>query len=156
MRPNTHNLLAGALFVAIGGWFAASALVNLPVGTAQQMGPGYFPLALASLLVVLGVAIAAQGFGRPTVALNDIPWRGVVLILAAPILFALFIERLGIAPTVFLVVGLTCFASRRMTVARALAIAAVLTLLCLVIFKLGLGIPAPTFGRWLGGLIGGA
>jgi putative tricarboxylic transport membrane protein len=156
MRPNTHNLFAGALFVAIGGWFAASALVNLPVGTAQQMGPGYFPLALASVLIVLGLAIALQGLGRPAVALGNIPWRGVVLILAAPVLFALFIERLGVAPTVFLVVLLTCFASRRMTLPRALAIAAALALLCLLIFKLGLGIPAPIFGRWLSGLIGGA
>ena len=151
MRPNTHNLLAGALFVAIGGWFAASALISLPVGTAQQMGPGYFPLALASVLIVLGVALAVQGVGRPTVALGNIPWRGVVLILAAPLLFALFIERLGIAPAVFFVVLLACFASRRMTVVRALAIAATLALLCVLIFKLGLGIPAPTFGRWLGG-----
>jgi hypothetical protein len=149
MRPNTHNLLAGALFVAIGGWFAASALINLPVGTAQHMGPGYFPLALAVLLIALGLAIALQGIGRPAVALSSVPWRGVIFILAAPILFALFIERLGIAPTVFVVVLLACFASRRMTVPRAFAIAASLTLLCLLIFKLGLGIPAPTFGRWL-------
>jgi putative tricarboxylic transport membrane protein len=149
MRRNTHNLLAGALFVAIGGWFAASALINLPVGTAQQMGPGHFPLALASLLIVLGVAIALQGIGRPALALSNVPWRGIVLILAAPILFALFIERLGIAPTVFLVVLIACFASRRMTIARALVIAAALALLCVLIFKLGLGIPAPTFGRWL-------
>jgi hypothetical protein len=32
----------------------------------------------------------------------------------------------------------------------AFTIAAALTLLCVLIFKLGLGIPAPTFGRWLG------
>ena len=143
MRPNTQNLLAGTLFVAIGAAFAATSLLNLPVGTAQQMGPGYFPL-------VLGLAIAAQDFGRPSVALTRIPWRGVVLILAAPLLFGVLITRLGIAPTVFLVVFVSSFASRRMTVWRALVIAVALTVLCWLIFKLGLGIAAPTFGPWLG------
>jgi hypothetical protein len=155
LRIDVGNLLSGLVFIAIGGWFAASALVNLPLGTPQQMGPGLFPLALAGILVALGAAIAVQGWGRARVRLAPVrlaavPWRGAVLILIAPVLFGALLGGLGLAPAVFVAATVSCFASRRMTLPAALSVAFGLALLCALVFKLGLGIAAPLFGRWLG------
>jgi hypothetical protein len=150
LRIGVGNLLSGLIFVAVGGWFTASALLNLPLGTPQQMGPGLFPLALAAILIVLGLAIVLQGWGEASARLAPVPWRGVVLILIAPILFGALLQGLGLAPAVFLAATISCFASRRMTLASALAIGFGLAVLCAAIFKLGLGIAVPLFGRWLG------
>jgi hypothetical protein len=150
MRIALGNVLSGLVFVAIGAWFGTSALVNLPLGTPQQMGPGLFPLGLAAILMGLGLAIAAQGLGRAPRPLAAVPWRGVVLILAAPILFGALLQGLGLAPAVFVAALVACFASCRMKLPHAVAIAFGLSLLCTLIFKLGLGIAVPLFGRWLG------
>jgi hypothetical protein len=149
LRIDVSNLLSGAIFIAIGAWFAGNAFVNLPVGTAQQMGPGFFPLALSGILIVLGLAIGAQAIGADSPITASVPWRGLILILAAPILFGLVINGLGLGPTVFLTSIVAAYASRRMTLFRALGIAGGLTVLCVLIFKVGLGVSVPTLGPWL-------
>ena len=149
MRIDASALLSGAIFIVIGAWFAGSALINLPVGHAREMGPGYFPLALSGILIALGLAIAAQGFGRITTLAGNVPWRGVLFILTAPILFGAVINGLGMAPTVLITSLVAAYASRRMTFLRALAIAAGLTAVCVLIFKIGLGVSIPAFGPWL-------
>src|SRR5690606_8490719 len=52
-RPMTFNrsdLGAGAIFIAIGLGFAAITLLELDIGTARRMGPGYFPIMLSGIL----------------------------------------------------------------------------------------------------------
>ena len=53
------NALCGALFVATGLFFFVQSL-GLEIGTAFKMGPGYFPLVLSGILVLLGLIIAAS------------------------------------------------------------------------------------------------
>ena len=53
------DLSAGAIFIAIAAFFLSSAWLNLEIGTSFRMGPGYFPVALAVLLLVLGGAFGA-------------------------------------------------------------------------------------------------
>lgn len=57
------DLLAGAIFVALGGAFAYTAS-TYDVGSLRAMGPGYFPLALGLVLAALGVVIMAVGLFR--------------------------------------------------------------------------------------------
>jgi hypothetical protein len=57
------DLLAGAIFVALGGGFAYTAS-TYEVGSLRTMGPGYFPLALGLVLAALGVVIMAVGLFR--------------------------------------------------------------------------------------------
>jgi hypothetical protein len=62
-RDARRDLLAGGTFVAIGLAFAAAAS-RYQLGSALQMGPGYYPLVLGGLLVVLGIAVAVEGMLR--------------------------------------------------------------------------------------------
>lgn len=57
------DLLAGLIFIALGGAFAYTAS-TYEVGSLRAMGPGYFPLALGLVLAALGVVIMAVGLLR--------------------------------------------------------------------------------------------
>ena len=60
MQRSLKNLLAGAIFVAFGLAFAIAA-ANYDLGSALKMGPGYIPLVLGGVLVLLGAIIVAEG-----------------------------------------------------------------------------------------------
>jgi hypothetical protein len=62
-RDPRPDLLAGGTFVAVGLAFAVASS-RYELGSALQMGPGYYPLVLGGLLVALGVGVAAEGLFR--------------------------------------------------------------------------------------------
>ena len=150
MTVNIRDIGAGLIFIAIGILFGLGS-IGLEIGTALRMGPGYFPLVLAGLLVGLGLVILAHGFGHPTTGGLAIPWRGLVLILVAPVVFGLTIRGLGLVPAVMLVVLISAFASQLMSVLLALVLSVALTLFCVLVFSFGLGLPLRLFGPWLVG-----
>jgi len=55
------DFLAGILFVAFGLFFLYEAL-NYSVGNVRRMGPGWFPIAVASILVGAGAIIFLKSF----------------------------------------------------------------------------------------------
>lgn len=62
MKPfaiDRANGICAALFIAFGACFALQSL-GLEIGTAFRMGPGYFPLILAIVLILLGAVILVQ------------------------------------------------------------------------------------------------
>ncbi len=149
-RYSLKNLLAGLIFVGFGLAFGYAAS-NYPIGTALRMGPGYFPIILAVIMVVLGTIIVVQSFreGTDEIALGAIPWRGLVLLIGALVFFGLTVRGLGLLPSLFVTVFLAGFASRSNGFLGALVLAAGLTALCMVIFVWALGLPLPLFGPWL-------
>lgn len=150
MQEATRDVLAGLTFVAFGLAFAVVA-ASYELGTALRMGPGYFPLVLGGLLALLGVLIIAKGFlAGEGGAIGAIPWRGLVLILAAVLVFGLTVRGLGLVPSTFVTALMSAFASRRTGPVGALLISVGLTLLCVLVFVLALGLRLALFGPWLG------
>jgi Tripartite tricarboxylate transporter TctB family len=145
---NHRDLLLGAIFALIGAGFVIASR-GLELGTAQRMGPGFFPLLLASVLVLLGVAIAAQLFFTVEQPLGQVPWRGLVLILAAPVLFGITVRGLGLVGAVALAVATSTFASRRAGLMLGGFLTLGLTIFCVLVFSYGLGLPIPLRGPWL-------
>lgn len=142
------NALCGALFVAIGLFFLSGSL-GLEIGTAFRMGPGYFPMLLSAVLILLGIVIliqAARVGGEPV---GPVAWRGMLLILPAPIIFGLTVRGLGFVPAVFVTAFVASFASTRMTPVMALVLAALLAVFSVAVFSYGLGLPYERFGPWL-------
>lgn len=151
-RAGIRDVLSGLIFVGFGAAFGYAA-TGYPLGTAFRMGPGYFPLVLAGALVVLGIAILVKGV---TAAASDtpigaVPWRGAVFILGALVYFGATIRGLGLVPALFGAALLSALASRQNAPTAAVVIAVALTLGCVAIFHLGLGVSVPLFGPWLGG-----
>ena len=150
MIANRKDLSAGLLFIAIAGLFAAGT-IDLDLGTPLKLGPGAFPLLLAGVLALLGLVILAQAFRTPGTDIVAIPWRGIILIVVAPVIFGLTVRGLGLVAAIALVVAVSAFASRRMSLKLAIALVVGLTIFCVLVFNIGLGLPARLFGPWLGG-----
>ena len=142
------NGLCGALFVAVGIFFAVQSL-GLEIGTAFRMGPGYFPLVLASVLVLLGLVILVEALRFESEPVGPLAIRGMLFILPAPILFGLTIRGLGFVPAIFLTALTASFASHRMRPGMALVLASCVTLFAVAVFSYALGLPFPRFGPWL-------
>ena len=142
------NGLCGAIFVGIGAFFAVQSL-GLEIGTAFRMGPGYFPLVLAGVLILLGAIILFQAVRAASEPIGPLAIRGILFILPAPILFGLTIRGLGFVPSIFLTALLASFASHRMRPGMALVLASGVTLFAVAVFSYALGLPFPRFGPWL-------
>ncbi len=133
---NVRDLMAGTLMLLLGVG-AAFQSRQYRIGTLSHMGPGFFPLCLGVLLAFIGAAILLQAL-RP--ALSHAPftfraeWRGWFCILAGLGSFGLLGEFAGILPATFATVFISALGDRDNTLASAFAIAAVMTLICFVVF----------------------
>lgn len=144
------DLLAGAIFVLAGAYFALESL-NYEVGTAFRMGPGFMPLLLGSVLAALGLGVAASGWKKPDREASDpLPWRGGLLIIGSIIFFAVTIRGLGFVPVTLITSFAAAMASRLNSPLFSVILAVALTVLCTAIFVIGLGLTVPWFGPWLG------
>ncbi|MDK3258007.1 tripartite tricarboxylate transporter TctB family protein [Blastococcus capsensis] len=150
MHGARKDLLAGAVFVIFGLAFAITSS-TYEVGSALRMGPGYFPLVLGSVLVLLGILIAVKGFvAGDTGELGPVPWKATVLIVAALLFFGFTVRGLGMVPSLLVAVFLTALAGRNARVIPSAVIAASLTALSILIFVIVLQLRLPYFGPWLG------
>ena len=143
------DALAGILFIAFGLLFGVQSL-GLELGTAFRMGPGYFPLVLSGILILLGLAITASAIhDRGSEGIGTLAWRGVLFILPAPIFFGLTVRGLGFVPAIFLTTLIAALASLKMRLHWALLLAAGVTIFATLVFSYGLGLPFRRFGPWL-------
>lgn len=139
---------AGVLFILFGLFFGVQSL-GLDLGTAFRMGPGYFPLILSGVLILLGAVILAGSLGATPQEFGAMAWRGMLFILPAPIVFGLTVRGLGFVPSIFLTAFVAGFASLKMSPPRALALAVAITIFSTLVFSYGLGLPFRRFGPWL-------
>lgn len=152
--PDRRDAAAGAIFIALGALFALGTR-ELDMGTPLRMGPGFFPLLLAVLLMLLGATITIKAFVSgpdPHAAPSaSVPWRGIALIVAAPVAFGLTLSGLGLMGAVALAVAISSFASRKMDLSLAVMLVVGLTGFCVLVFHYGLNLPLRLVGPWLGG-----
>lgn len=147
----SKDLLAGLIFIGFGLAFGYASL-DYQIGTAFRMGPGYFPLVLSVIIVVLGVVILVQSIlaGPDETPMGDFPWLGLVLIIGGLVFFGFTVRGLGLVPSLFITTFMSASASRQTSLVGALLIAALLTVISILIFVWALGLPLRTFGPWLG------
>lgn len=151
MHGARKDLLAGAVFVGFGLAFAITSS-TYEVGSALRMGPGYFPLVLGSVLVLLGIAIAIKAFvAGEGDDLGPVPWKALVLVVAALLFFGFTVRGLGLVPSLLVTVFLTALAGRNARVIPAAVIAVSLTALSILIFVIVLQLRLPYVGPWLQG-----
>tara|TARA_R110002020_G_scaffold36451_3_gene109607 strand:+ start:1479 stop:1943 length:465 start_codon:yes stop_codon:yes gene_type:complete len=147
---STKDLVSGGIFVLAGAYFALEAL-NYDVGTAFRMGPGFMPLLLGTVLALLGLGVAASGWKKPDAeAQLAPPWRAMLLIIGVVLFFGATIRGLGFVPVVFVSAFASALASRHNSPVFALLLAVTLTVMCTLIFVIGLGMSVSWFGPWLG------
>ena len=145
---NKTDAAAGILFIIVGLIFGVQAL-GMDLGTSLRMGPGYFPLVLAGILVGLGLLILASAFRSVAEEMSAHAWRGMLFILPAPIFFGLTVRGLGFVPSIFVTTLIASMASLKMKFAPALLLSIGVTVFCTLVFSFALGLPFRRFGPWL-------
>ncbi|MFC4111699.1 tripartite tricarboxylate transporter TctB family protein [Nonomuraea zeae] len=149
-RRSFPDVLAGGIFILIGGAFVVGAL-GYELGTPLRMGPGAFPLLVGVLVAAMGLAIVIKGLiAGEVISFGPIPWRAVGVIVLAVLFFGFTVRGLGFVPTSAVTALLTTLASTRVRPLTALAVAAGLTLASTLIFVVGLQLRIPLWGPWLG------
>ncbi len=149
-KRSCQDLFAGGIFIVIAAIFAVEGS-RYEFGTPLQMGPGFFPVVLALILAVLGVVILVIGLRNPPEPVDgEVPWRSIALICTSLAVFAAGARSLGLVPVVLICTFMAALASRQNTVQSSAVIAAVMAVLCFLIFKGGLGVTIPTFGPLFG------
>ena len=143
------NGVCGALFIAFGAFFAYQSFFEMDLGTTFKMGPGYFPLVLAAMLIILGAIILVEATRVEGEPIGDIAWRGMMFILPAPVFFGLTVRGLGFVPSIFVTTLIAAFASTRMGVLPALLLSVGVTIFSVAVFSYALGLPFQRFGPWL-------
>lgn len=147
-KINKADFAAGLLFVLFGAAFGLVAL-GLDMGTTFRMGPGYFPMVLAVILMLLGLAIIYSAVGSVGEAVGAYAWRGMVFILAAPIFFGLTVRGLGFVPSIFFTTLIAAFAGLKLRPIHAVGLAIAVTIFTTLVFSVALGLPFRRFGPWL-------
>ena len=129
-----QDLLGGVLSVAFGGFVLVHTL-SYPMGSALRMGPGFFPAVLGGLIIILGVALTLHGFkariARSPAVIN---LRPVAAIGAAITVFALTLERFGLAPATVALIVISSLAAPRFRPVRTAILALAMTAAVYVIF----------------------
>jgi Tripartite tricarboxylate transporter TctB family len=135
---------AGALFIAIGA-FAVIVAINYPMGTAARMGPGYFPRALGSLLMILGAVSVLRSFREAGAPIMRWKFRPIIVALGSTVIFGLMLQYVGLAlSTVFLVVASSA-ASHEFRPLESLIVGVCMAVLCTGVFVYGINIQVPVW-----------
>jgi hypothetical protein len=144
MIRNPKDFWAGLLFAAFG--VAAIVIAaNYPLGTAARMGPGYFPRMLGMLLVLLGAVLAVRGMRRPGPRLPGWHWRPLLVVLGSVVVFAVIVTRVGLLLSTVALIFAASMASREFRPREALVSGALLALLAVGVFVVGLKLQLPVW-----------
>jgi putative tricarboxylic transport membrane protein len=134
----SKDFLAGLMFLAFG----VAALYfgrHLAVGTGVRMGPGYVPRALSFILMGLGGIISVLALVNGSERIEAPKWKPITLVTIGIICFALLFERAGMLPALIVLVAISSFAGEGFKLTEVIGNMVVLTILCIIVFKVGLG-----------------
>lgn len=135
-----RDFFAGVIFLLFG---LCAVLMGrgYPVGTARNMGAGYFPVVLGALLVLLGTVISIKSLMIAGEKLENIGLRPMLLVLLAIGVFAGSVDSLGIVAATILMTVIGAAASPESRWREVVVLTLVLLGLAVGAFTYGLGLP---------------
>ncbi len=142
------DAVAGLLFIAIGLVFGLVGL-DYGIGQLRRFQPGFFPVVVASALVIVGVFTALKGLRTQDDAITGWSPRALV-VLGAVVLFALLIQPLGLLLTVAVTSLIASIAGHHRFDLQAVALAAALGVASWLVFVLLLNVPVRLFPAMFG------
>ena len=141
-----RDFFAGGLLVLIG---SAAVLegTTYDIGTLMRMGPGFMPVSLGGILVILGIFIAGSaavtGDDDQRVFTKKPQWLSWLCIIGGPFLFIVLGIYGGLIPATFACVFVSAFADRTATLKSSFVLAAATTVVAIVLFDYLLQIQFP-------------
>jgi hypothetical protein len=120
--------------------------LNYPMGTSRNMGPGYFPFAVGSVLAVLGVIITATAFKFEGQGIGSFAWRPMIFLSAGFALFGLAIGRIGYVLAFLSLIVICAAAGKEFRWKEVVIMSVILVVGCWALFIWGLKLPLFLFG----------
>lgn len=144
----TRDYYGGALMLLIGIGAVVKGL-GYQVGSLTHMAAGFFPVALGTILALLGVAIAgcagiSPRSNEPEAQLAP-EWRGWICILSSIVAFVILGKYGGLLPATFAIVFISALGDRENSILGAALLAMGISVLCVLIFWWALKLQFPLF-----------
>lgn len=155
------DFFSGLMFMGVGVAFAWGA-TTYKVGEGARMGPGYFPLMLGVLMLVLGIAITFKALVVETVGGDKIgkwAWKPLVFIILANLVFGALLAGLpsikfpafGMIIAIYALTFIASMAERGWKVKNTFILATVLAAGSYIAFVLVLKLQFPVWPAFITG-----
>ena len=140
---NSKDFYAGIIFMFFG-FLTIFEAYGYQIGTARRMGPGYFPIVLGGILVLIGMIITINGLWSKgdTIKLS---LRPLLVVCSGILAFAFLIRPAGLVLATFALVFISCLAGWKFRFLEVLALSLLLVAMTIGIFVFSLGLPLKLF-----------
>jgi hypothetical protein len=155
-KKHNKDYYGGALMV-LTGLGAIYGGTSYNIGSLSHMGPGFFPAALGTLLVVTGILIAmagrkpapeGEGEGAPSPHPHGLPdMRGGICIILGIVAFIVLGNWGGLLPATFAITFISALGDRTNTVLQSFLLSLAMVVVAVVVFWWALQLQLPLF-RW--------
>jgi len=139
-----RDIVAGLLFVGIGA-FALLVARGYPIGNAMRMGPGYFPVVLGWLLIVLGALVGLRAARHADWQPVEWSWKPLAWISLSILLFGFLMPRLGLIPALAAMFPVAAAAGREFRLREVVVLTVVMSAFAGGVFVYGLKLPYRLF-----------
>lgn len=151
LNINRKEIWSAGLLVFIG-MATVIGSTNYQIGTLARMGPGYFPLLLGAILMILGLLIFFTP-GSITDEEQEISFKEMlvtrvktwVLIIVSVLAFIVLGKYGGLLIATFAMTFLAAMADKSNTLKTSLIVGVVLTAVTVLVFHYGLQMQFPLF-----------
>lgn len=143
---NQKNFWSGVMFFAFGLGFALLAR-RYDMGTAQRMGPGYFPTVLGALLALLGLGLALAGLAREghDGRIERFHFGPIAWIVGAIVAFGALLRPAGLVVALVALVVISMLGSHEFRWKEAVAVSVVMGAIVYLVFIYGLKLTIPVW-----------
>jgi hypothetical protein len=147
---NPQDFWSGMFFIALGV-LAIYLSRNYPMGTALEMGPGYFPTWLGGIMIGFGLVIGGlsfklEGEADQREAIREWGFRPWLVLTATLVLFALLMEaELGFVPSLMVLIAGCALAHKDVHWRETILLSVLVTAAAVAIFSYGLSLPYRLF-----------
>ena len=150
MVANQKNVVTGLLYIVLGVTVAIAA-AGYEIGTAYNMGPGFFPFGVGIALAIVGVCVLATAMlpGALPSQLGAWPLKSLAIVLVSVVLFALLLEPLGLLIAVPVLLGISALAHPDFSWRELLLLVVLLVPFTWVVFVVLLGLQFPLLPYFL-------
>lgn len=144
---NKRDFFSGLMLVGFG---LAALLIarSYRMGTLLRMGPGYFPVALSILLILIGIIVSGLALRSDEVTSPKLALRPLLIVTGATVLFGVFINGAGMLLTTVGLVVASRLARPGYPWLETVILAAGLSALCVAVFYFGIRIQMPLLPTW--------
>ncbi len=147
---NEKDFWSGVMFVVWGLGFTVFAQ-QYDFGSAQRMGPAFFPSMLGVILVVLGIIIGSQGLrlkGQDG-KLEKFYFGPLAWVLGAIVVYGLLLRQAGILVSMVLLIAISSMGSHEFRWKEVIGLSIVMGVIVYMVFIWGLNLTIPVLPAFL-------